>query len=161
MFTQFLLEFVFLDGYCSTVQGLLDWFEVDLGFIYFALFIQIDLCTVCLLIFCSNLLSNLDPICFVRICERNVLGGSIYSNTIRQFKIFEQSKSWSLNIPKYVYVYIYIYIYIYIYVCVCVYIYICIYIYIYINTARQKKRYFGFCLYRVLNCCFLKTLDLD
>jgi len=20
------------DGYCSTVQGLLDWFEVDLGF---------------------------------------------------------------------------------------------------------------------------------
>ena len=21
-----------LDGYCSTVQGLLDWFEVDLGF---------------------------------------------------------------------------------------------------------------------------------
>jgi len=24
--------FFFLDGYCSTVQGLLDWFEVDLGF---------------------------------------------------------------------------------------------------------------------------------
>ena len=23
---------MFLDGYCSTVQGLLDWFEVDLGF---------------------------------------------------------------------------------------------------------------------------------
>jgi len=22
----------FLDGYCSTLQGLLDWFEVDLGF---------------------------------------------------------------------------------------------------------------------------------
>ena len=22
----------FLDGYCSTVQGLLDWFEADLGF---------------------------------------------------------------------------------------------------------------------------------
>ena len=22
----------FLDGYCSTVQGLLDWFEVQLGF---------------------------------------------------------------------------------------------------------------------------------
>ena len=22
----------FCDGYCSTVQGLLDWFEVDLGF---------------------------------------------------------------------------------------------------------------------------------
>jgi len=23
----------FFDGYCSTVQGLLDWFEVDLGFV--------------------------------------------------------------------------------------------------------------------------------
>ena len=32
-----------LDGYCSTVQGLLDWFEVDLGFTEL-LFIQIDLC---------------------------------------------------------------------------------------------------------------------
>ena len=25
-------SFVFFNGYCSTVQGLLDWFEVDLGF---------------------------------------------------------------------------------------------------------------------------------
>jgi len=32
-----------LDGYYSTVQGLLDWFEVDLGFTEL-LFIQIDLC---------------------------------------------------------------------------------------------------------------------
>jgi len=32
-----------LDGYCSTVQGLLDWFEVDLGFTEL-LFIQIDVC---------------------------------------------------------------------------------------------------------------------
>jgi len=36
----------FLDGYCSTVQGLLDWFEVDLGFTKL-LFIQTDLCVVC------------------------------------------------------------------------------------------------------------------
>jgi len=35
----------FLDGYCSTVQGLLDWFEVDLGFAEL-LFIQIDLCVI-------------------------------------------------------------------------------------------------------------------
>ena len=35
-----------VDGYCSTLQGLLDWFEVDLGFIEL-LFIQIDLCVVC------------------------------------------------------------------------------------------------------------------
>ena len=33
----------FFDGYCSTVQGLLDWFEVDLGFTELS-FIQIDLC---------------------------------------------------------------------------------------------------------------------
>ena len=36
---------MFLDGYCSTVQGLLDWFEVDLGFTEL-LFIQIDLCVI-------------------------------------------------------------------------------------------------------------------
>ena len=46
----------FLDGYCSTVQGLLDWFEVDLGFTEL-LFIQIDLCVMCLFVlyvcFCS------------------------------------------------------------------------------------------------------------
>ena len=36
----------FLDGDCSTVQGLLDWFEVDLGFTEL-LFIQIDLCVMC------------------------------------------------------------------------------------------------------------------
>jgi len=35
----------FRDGYCSTVQGLLDLFEVDLGFIEL-LFIQIDLCVM-------------------------------------------------------------------------------------------------------------------
>ena len=35
----------FLDGYCSTVQGLIDWFEVDLGFTEL-LFIQIDLCNM-------------------------------------------------------------------------------------------------------------------
>jgi len=36
----------FLDGHCSTVQGLLDWFEVDLGFTELS-FIQIDLCVLC------------------------------------------------------------------------------------------------------------------
>jgi len=35
----------FLKGYCSTVQGLLDWFEVDLGFPELV-FIQIDLCNM-------------------------------------------------------------------------------------------------------------------
>jgi len=35
-----------LDGYCSTVQGLLDWCEVDLGFAEL-LFIQTDLRVLC------------------------------------------------------------------------------------------------------------------
>jgi len=39
---------IVLDGYCSTVQGLLDWFEVDLRFTEL-LFIQIDLCVMCVL----------------------------------------------------------------------------------------------------------------
>ena len=34
-----------VDGYCSTVQGLLDWFEADLGFTELS-FIQIDLCVL-------------------------------------------------------------------------------------------------------------------
>ena len=38
-------EHTFVDGYCSTVQGLLDWFEVDLKFTEL-LFIQIDLCVM-------------------------------------------------------------------------------------------------------------------
>ena len=36
---------IYDDGYCSTVQGLLDWFEVDLGFTELS-FIQIDLCVL-------------------------------------------------------------------------------------------------------------------
>ena len=39
----------FLDGYCSTVQGLLDLFEVDLGFTKLS-FIQIDLCVLCVFV---------------------------------------------------------------------------------------------------------------
>jgi len=40
---------IFFDGYCSTVQGLLDWFEVDLGFTELS-FIQIDLCVLCVFV---------------------------------------------------------------------------------------------------------------
>jgi len=42
----------FLDGYCSTVQGLLDWFEVDLGFTELW-FIQIDLVVMCVFVLYS------------------------------------------------------------------------------------------------------------
>jgi len=49
---------IFLDGYCSTVQGLLDWCELDWGFTEL-LFIQIGLCVLCvfdpLTLFCFDL----------------------------------------------------------------------------------------------------------
>jgi len=37
----------FLDGYCSTVQGLLDWFEVDIGFPDLISFKLIQVCVFC------------------------------------------------------------------------------------------------------------------
>ena len=40
--------FAFLDGYRSTVQGLLDWFEVDLGLTEL-FFLQVDLCVACIM----------------------------------------------------------------------------------------------------------------
>jgi len=42
----------FFDGYCSTVQGLLDWFEVDFGFTELS-YIQIDLCVLCVFVLYS------------------------------------------------------------------------------------------------------------
>ena len=45
--------FFFLIGHCSTVQGLLDWFVVDLGFIELS-FIQIDLCVLCVFVLYSR-----------------------------------------------------------------------------------------------------------
>ena len=60
----------FLDGYCSTVQGLLDWFEVDLGFTEL-LFIQ----TLATFLFLSlsfhqsiNLSHDLSHVCIVCVC---------------------------------------------------------------------------------------------
>jgi len=44
-----------LDGYFSTVQGLLDWFEVDLGFTE-PLLIHIDLCVMCVFVLYSLVL---------------------------------------------------------------------------------------------------------
>ena len=44
---------ILFDGYCSTVQGLLDWFEVNLGFTELS-FIQIDLCVLCVFVLNSR-----------------------------------------------------------------------------------------------------------
>jgi len=46
-----------LDGYCSTVQGLLAWFEVDLGFTKL-LFIQIHVCVMCFFLIASKVVAS-------------------------------------------------------------------------------------------------------
>ena len=46
------ISHAFFDGYSSTVQGLFDWFEVDLGFTEVS-FIQIDLCVLCVFVLYS------------------------------------------------------------------------------------------------------------
>ena len=51
----------FFDGYCSTVQGLLDWFEVDLGFTELS-FIQIDLCVLCVFVLYSRVSLSSSPL---------------------------------------------------------------------------------------------------
>ena len=50
----------FFDGYCSTVQGLLDWFDVDLGFTELSL-IQIDLCVLCVFVLYSRVSLSYCP----------------------------------------------------------------------------------------------------
>ena len=56
---------LFFDGYCSTVQGLLDWFEVDLGFTELS-FIQIDLCVLCVFFLYSRV--SLSSVPFWTFC---------------------------------------------------------------------------------------------
>ena len=56
----------FLDGYCSTPQGLLDWFEVDLGFTEL-FFNQIDLCVLVFFLF-STPVSHSPLVLFLTSC---------------------------------------------------------------------------------------------
>jgi len=54
-----MMQCPFLDGYCSTVQGLLDWFEVDLGFPELFLFrlicvLSVFFADVCLMTQCQH-----------------------------------------------------------------------------------------------------------
>ena len=63
-----ILGCTFLDAYCSTVQGLLDWFEVDLGFTELLL-IQIILCVLCVIVLYSRV-------------SRRILGGTNYERAL-------------------------------------------------------------------------------
>jgi len=63
----------FLDGYCITVQGLLDWLEVDLGFTEL-LFIQIDLSVMCVFVLYSSLLLFSCPFLDILHCLPRTVG---------------------------------------------------------------------------------------
>ena len=63
----------FLDGYCSTVQGLLDWFEVDLGFTELP-FIQIDLCVLYVFVLYSRVSLSLCPFLDILHCLPRAVG---------------------------------------------------------------------------------------
>jgi len=66
-------EVDFSDGYCSNVQGLLDWFEVDLGFTEL-LFIQIGLCVMCVFVLYSPVSLSSCPFLDVLHCLPRAVG---------------------------------------------------------------------------------------
>ena len=59
--SAFNIERKYFDGCCSTLQGLLDWFEVDLGSTEL-LFIQIGLCVVCVFVLYSRVSLSSIPL---------------------------------------------------------------------------------------------------
>ena len=103
-----LQDFFFFDGYCSTVQGLLDWFEVDLG---------------------GTLINR-----SIRACRKLC----ILQDSSIQWQVLSSLNTdyifMYIYICTYVYIYIcvYMYIYIHIHTCICVHIYVYIHVHVYI-----------------------------
>jgi len=100
----------FFDGYCSTVQGLLDWFEVDLGFTELS-FIQIDLCVLCVFVLYSRVSLSSCPFSDILHCLPRAVGVALES---------------ALNLvsPMSPCGTVYIRVYTYVHVCVCLNVYI-------------------------------------
>jgi len=63
----------FVDGYCSTLQGLLDCFEVDLGFTELS-FIQMDLCVLCVFVLYSRVSLSSCPFKDILHCLPRAVG---------------------------------------------------------------------------------------
>ena len=63
----------FVGGYCSTVQGLLDWFEVDSGFTELS-FIQIDLCVLRVFVLYSRVSLSSCPFLDILHCLPRAVG---------------------------------------------------------------------------------------
>jgi len=132
----------FFHEYCSTIQGLLDWFEVDLGFTELS-FIQIDLCVLCVFVLYSRVSLSSCP--FWQSALPPPRGGSASRVSPQSCQSHESLwGSWSCRrcaLPvACMYVYARTYVNTYVYTCVysylelytCTYIYLYIYIYIYI-----------------------------
>ena len=110
---------VFVDGSCSTVQGLLDWSEVDLRF-HQAFFIQNDLCTVWFL-------DGDESIVYAYTC------GNYYIYTHMACMYVDTSKS--MQTRMYI---IYIHMCV---ICICIYVYARVFACIYINICIYKHQY--------------------
>ena len=82
---------IFFDGYCSTVQGLLDWFEVDLGFTELS-FIQIDLCVLCVFVLYSRFIAPLLGHGVTRSRKKAIRCGRCRRN--RQYTPGQKRKTW-------------------------------------------------------------------
>ena len=63
----------FFDGHCSTVQVLLDWFKIDLGFTELS-FIQIDLCVLCVFVLYSRVSLSSCPFLDILNCLPRAVG---------------------------------------------------------------------------------------
>ena len=95
--------FIFLDGYCSTVQGLLDWFEVDLVFTELS-FIQIDLCVLCVL-YCIHCIC-----CIYCMCIYIYIYIFVYKHVSRQKGLVFKQKEICMSTKETFLLYMYIYV---------------------------------------------------
>jgi len=109
----------FFDGYCSTVQGLLDWFEVDLGFTELS-FIQIGLCVLCVFVLYSRVSLSSCPFSDILPCLPRAAGVPLESALNL---VSPMSPCGAHNV-------MYIYICVCMYACVCIsmceYLYVCV-----------------------------------
>ena len=111
----------FLNGYCSTVQGLLDWFEVDLGFTEL-LFIQVDLCVLCVFVLYSRVsLSSCPLLDILHMVDEHSLKTKITVDS-PACKILFSSRLYGCA-----------------HVCVCVCVFMCTSHFLYIRTRRKGQ----------------------
>ena len=153
---------LFFDGYCSTVQGLLDWFEVDLGFTRAYIYSNRFVCCVCFrdtwdyfnhlyhLLFLLLTHGIYIYICiytyiwiysYIHIWYRYIQVCFTYIHVCMHRKYDVWHIVW-LQPPlpfaigrRVICMYVHVHKYIYIYVCVCIRVYMCVYIFMYTQRS--------------------------